>query len=79
MGMGHMSLFKHLTSNRTWIGHGDLTFTYVTCAIDKLGITYFKPFKNALKKKNSIMARNNYLELDKVTRLNGWTRCCCNP
>jgi hypothetical protein len=36
--------------------------------LQPLDITYFKSFKNVLKKKrNSIMERKNYLELDKVT------------
>jgi hypothetical protein len=37
-------------------------------ALQPLDVTYFKPFKNAFRmERNCDMAKNKYLELDKIT------------
>jgi hypothetical protein len=48
--MGQMSLYRHLNKQQTWIGHGDLTFTYVTC-VATIGHHLFQAFQICLKKK----------------------------
>ncbi len=32
MGMGQRHYSSTWINSKTWIGHGDLTFTYITCA-----------------------------------------------
>jgi len=65
--MGHLSLYMHLNKQQNWIGHGDLTFTYVTCIV-AIGHHLFQALQKCFQKtKNSTMLRNNYLELNKVT------------
>jgi hypothetical protein len=42
--------------------------SHISYALQPLDVTYFKPFKTTFKKKRkSAMAKNNYLEPNKVT------------
>jgi len=59
------------TSNKTWIGHGDLTFTCTRCVTTTKCHLLQALQECFFLKKKSAMVRNNYLEPSKV-RLAEW-------